>query len=299
MKKNLSRWIIAALVIAVVVLFSRVATLSKQIAHLQINVNNSISNLENEIHSIYANVDEQLKAKASLLTGVDFSFGQMNTDTHQLPLKLTVTPKALTDDMEVSVSLEDASYPLTRSGASFSGTIPVGLFYEYNTIPLLTIRSAGTVQTQQLTEVDISYLGYNYLPTLISSYSGKATHTNLGGLSLNGKLSVDYSIGHKLSPVTFGELTLLAEVNGKEIAREALGSPLTPEEGHYEMPLEKSYALTENDALVLYVLAEDSLGYIHKVPFYSWEKTEQGYPMTALETVEQIYDKDGNLLSKE
>ena len=146
--------------------------------------------------------------------------------------------------------------------------------------------------------MDIAYLGYNYLPTLMASYSGKAAQTDLGGLSLKGKVAVDYYINHKLSPVTFGELTLLTEVNGKELGRESLGSPLTLEEGHYEMPLEKSYALTENDALVLYVLAEDSLGYIHKVPFYSWEKTEEGYPMTALETSEMIYDQEGNLLNQ-
>ena len=298
MKKNLSCWIMAALAVAVVVLFSRVAALSSQIAHLQINFNNTVSNLENEIHSIYANVDEQLKTEASLVTGVDFTFDQLNTDTHQLSLELTVTPKVLTDDMELSVVLEGVSYPLTRSGAGFSGIIPVGLFCEYNTFPLLTIHSAGTVQTQQLTEVDIAYLGYNYLPTLMASYSGKAAQTDLGGLSLKGKVAVDYYINHKLSPVTFGELTLLTEVNGKELGRESLGSPLTLEEGHYEMPLEKSYALTENDALVLYVLAEDSLGYIHKVPFYSWEKTEEGYPMTALETSEMIYDQEGNLLNQ-
>ena len=45
MKKNLSCWIMAALAVAVVVLFSRVAALSNQIAHLQINFNNTVSNL--------------------------------------------------------------------------------------------------------------------------------------------------------------------------------------------------------------------------------------------------------------
>ena len=298
MKKNISRWIIAALAIAVVVLFTRVSTLTNQLSHLQNNYEVAFSRLENDIQNIYANVDEQLKAEASLLTHVEFSLGELNTDTHQLELHLTVTPKALTEDMELSVQVDGKTAPLTRSGASFSGIIPVELFADSSSYPLLSIASDGVTRTQELTEVYIGYLGYNYLPTLMASYSGKTTHTDLGGLALNGELSVDSSIQTKDGSVAFGELTLLAELNGKEIYRQSLGSPLTEEEGHFIMPLQNSFTAFKGDSLVLYVLGEDSLGYIHEVPFYSWEESEEGYPTTAIETNERIYDKNGVLLSE-
>ena len=140
--------LILALGLCVIVLTVKVNQLTRQVNHLQNNYNIAFSNLENDIALIYDNVDQKLREEASLITDVKYEYGELDTQIHRLPLKLSITPKALTNDMVVSVQVGGESTVLTRQGQQFHGTIPVELFAGYDSYPLLSITSEGTTRTQ-------------------------------------------------------------------------------------------------------------------------------------------------------
>ena len=65
-------------------------------------------------------LDEKLKKEASLLSSVDYSLGELNTETHTVPVTLKVVPKSLTDDMQLSVKIGSETVALERNGNEFS-----------------------------------------------------------------------------------------------------------------------------------------------------------------------------------
>ena len=60
------------------------------------------------------------------------------------------------------------------------------------------------------------------------------------------------------------------------------------------------YPAVQGDLLSLYIWAEDSLGYYHKVPLYQWQESSDGLSAPVPEAFaedEQIYDRNGVLLN--
>lgn len=286
---------------AVLLVFSlfRIATLSNDIDSLKsknLNLDDKIQLLHNEINSIYDNVDKQLKKQASLISGVDFSISNPSEDMKTVELLLTVVPKAISDDMQVSVTVDGVTAPLERCGSEFTGTIDVGLFVDYNQWPLLSIKSAGETKTEYLEDVDISYMFSRHLPSLYADMSGGGGKFTDGSLSVDLGFSIESKPAYGDAPITFTSFTLIEEVNGKEINRQDITNEVRKSGESYNTRYVKNFKVTYGDELKVYVIAEDSLGYIHKTLAHYWLESEDGAQAEAVFGGEMIYDKDGNLL---
>ncbi len=262
------------------------------------NMLNEINDLERkldsvryEISSIYANVDEKLKEEASLISGVDYSIAGVNTDDATAKLSLSVTPKRLSDDMKVTVSVDRATAELTRNGSAFVGTLDIGLFIHYNELPLLSIESADGVMTEYLDDVNVSYLFESYLPAVYADMNGISNHRD-GRLSVDLRFTVDVKPSESADAVTFTSFTLIESVNGEEISREDITDEVMGEDGTYRTSFSRAYDVSRGDELRVYVVAEDSLGFIHKNLAFSWNENVGG----VLSSGESIFDRGGNLL---
>ncbi len=286
---------------AVLLAFSlyKIATLSDEIDHLKSrnsNLTGDIQILREEINSIYDNVDKQLKKQASLISGVDFSIGNPSEDMKTVELLLTVVPKLISDDMQISVTVDGVTAPLERNGNEFKGTIDVGLFVDYNQWPLLSIKSAGETKTEYLENVDISYMFSRHLPSLYADMSGGSGKFSDGTLGVDLGFTVETKPASQNAPVTFTSFTLIEEVNGKEISRQDITEEVRKSGESYNTQYVKSFKVTYGDELKVYVIAEDSLGYIHKTLAHYWLEREDGSQAETVFGGEMIYDKDGNLL---
>lgn len=250
-----------------------------------------LSILRNEINSIYDNVDEQLKKEASLLSGVDFSIGELNEDNGSVAVDFIVVPKVITDDMKLSVAVDGKTTSLTKNGSEFTGTIDVGLFIEYDRRPLLTIETADGLKTEYLEDIDLSYMFHSYLPAL---YAEMSESTMLS----DGKLHVDLGFSVKSSDVsiTFTSFTLIEEVNGREVAQKDITSDVRKAGENYNIRYVETFEVSQSDELNVYVIAEDSLGYIHKTLAYYWYEPANGGTTETIFAGEWIYDSEGNLL---
>lgn len=286
---------------AVLLAFSlyKIALLSDEIDSLKSrnsNLTGDVQVLRDEINSIYDNVDKQLKKQASLISGVDFSIGNPSEDMKTVELSLTVVPKVISDDMQVSVTVEGVTAPLERNGSEFTGTIDVGLFVDYNQWPLLSIKTADGTKTEYLEDVDVSYMFSRHLPSLYADMSGGSGKFSDGTLSVDLGFTVETKPASQNAPITFTSFTLIEEVNGKEISRQDITEEVRKSGESYNTRYVKNFKVTYGDKLKVYVIAEDSLGYIHKTLAHYWLEREDGSQAETVFGGEMIYDKDGNLL---
>ena len=289
---------IVVIVALLVFSFFKIAELNDAVENLQrenTSLSNGIQALRDDIQSIYNNVDTKLKEQASLVSGVDFEIGNISEDMKSVELALTVVPKLVSDDMEVTITVDGNTVPLTRNGSEFSGSVAVGLFVDYNQWPLLSIKSAEGTKTEYLDSVDVSYLFTRHLPSLYADMSASSTLKN-GSLQVDAGFSVESKPASNNSPITFVSFTLIEEVNGEEISRTDITDEVRKSGDSYNTRYIKSFEMSQEDELKIYVIAEDTLGYIHKTLAHFWIQNEDGAVAEAVFGGELIYDKNGNLL---
>ena len=91
-KSNHSTFIIVILVIPLFFAFVKIRNLESTVRNLRNDLNHSVSDLESRVNSIYANVDEFLKAEASLLSSVEAEYGELNLEDHTIDVTVKLVP---------------------------------------------------------------------------------------------------------------------------------------------------------------------------------------------------------------
>ena len=250
-KTNWKAIIAVALVVLLAISFFKIAELSDAVENLQrenTSLSNRIQALRDDIHSIYNNVDAKLKEQASLVSGVDFEIGDISEDMKSVELTLTVVPKLVTDDMEVSISVDGKTVPLTKNGSGFAGAVDVGLFVDYNQWPLLTIKSAEGAKTEYLDSIDVSYLFSRHLPSLYADMSASSSLKN-GNLQVDAGFSIESKPASNNSPITFVSFTMIEEINGEEISRTDITDEVRKSGNSYNTRYVKSFEMSQEDEL--------------------------------------------------
>ena len=302
-KKNKVNWRVVlgiALVVVLVLEYIKISELTNEISNLKGQIaywQTEGNNIRNEINSIYDNVDERLKQEASLISSVTYDVGKFNSTTHQAEIHLKVVPKNITDEMILSARIGNETADFSRNGDEFTATLKAGIFMEYGSYPMLSIKTAGSTLTEQMDTVDLSLLHYNYLPNVMADIWGSSTHRN-GSIEINGNVSADCKPFSSDCNITLKKVELVTELDGKEIARRDL-TPNNAKE-HFDVRIEETYKLDGGKELAMHVDAEDTAGYIHRSTKYFWLESGDtaGHPTEEV-TINGIYDKEGNLLTSE
>lgn len=119
-----------------------------------------------------------------------------------------------------------------------------------------------------------------------------------GTLTFDTEIQIAYKAPG--TEVVFEKFFLVTELNGKEIERKDITDDVKSseeyEKGIATFALSASYEVVEGDDLRTYVVAEDSLGYIHKDLARYW-KQSKGAVAEAVYGGESIYDRQGNMVS--
>lgn len=127
-KKNTGlKIVVAILAFALVGCFIWVNTLNNEINRLSNAMHSQHQQFMNQVESIYSNVDRQLKEEASLLSGFEVEYGEIDLNDHTIDVTVKLVPKLISEDMKISVSINGRSADLAKTGSSFTGTIPVDI----------------------------------------------------------------------------------------------------------------------------------------------------------------------------
>lgn len=290
-----------AVFIMLIISLAKINVLSNEISNLQGVISgyqNQVNNLRSDINSIYDNVDERLKKEASLLSSVYYSLGELNTEEHTIPVTVKLTPKHLTDDTKITMNVEGQTVSFERNGNEFSASFPVNMFITLDDYPMLSIVAGGTTKTEQLENVVLSNLYSNYLPIVYAHISPFDKYKD-GKLTIDSHLSYDVKPSSQDSKITVTKAELVTEKNGKEIDRTDISDMIGKDSqvGSFN----KTYDVKYGDTLSIYAITEDSLGYIHKSLAYHWHQIDENTSeaVTLSDGSEQIYDKNGEMLTKE
>ena len=288
--------IVAALVIALTISFVQIGLLNERIDQLQNGMHNQHQQFMNQIESIYTNVDQQLKEEASLLSGIDAEYGEINLEDHTIDVTVKLVPKLISEDMKISISINGRNADLTKSGSVFTGTIPVDI-YNMGELMLMSIETATGTQTQYLSEIQVEYLWSERIPSLYyCDVSGQGSFTE-GKYSFDGHIDINCSPTDQTPDVRFEKFVLVTERNGTEIDREDITDDVMNYEAYphgvywrdeYKMECEAK----EGDDVRIYLEATDSLGYLHRMLIHHW-KEQNGAMAEAVDASEYIYDPNG------
>ena len=295
-KINVLTIIVIILGIALCFAFVKINDLELRIRNLQGYMNSSVSMLENSINSIYNNVNQKLKEEASLLSGVDVEYGEINLEDHTIDVTVKLVPKLISEDMKISVSINGRSTDLSKTGSAFTGTIPVDI-YNMGELLLMSIETEAGTQTQYLSEIQTEYLWDSRIPSLYyCDLSGTGTFGE-GKYTLNGELDINCSAVEQTPNVGFEKFVLVTELNGKEINREDISQDVLnyqtyPHGVYFRDDYTMECEAVEGDELAIYLEATDSLGYLHRMLIHHW-KEQNGAMAEAVDASEYIYAPDG------
>ena len=312
-KETIYKVIIIGLIIALVVCFVKIEDLRTSVRQLDNIHSSDITRLQNQISSIYNNVDEQMKKQGSLFTNVKREFGAFNAETLKADIKISVVPKTIIDNMKVNVTLCGTTAEMTKNAnGEYSAVVPVGIFEVEDYFPLITISANGETKTEYLEEQSVHGIFANYLPTMIGGdiKTHQATLTD-GKLTVDGDFFIGYNLGDIDKKAKFTKYTLITEVAGKEIAKKDITDIIAKHErvdniehGEIDFKFKETYDLSGNNKLTIYIVAEDTFGYLHKKIAFSWHHPDNGEavpePAHAVEEAkyvgEIITDKNGKVL---
>lgn len=288
-----------AVFIMLIISLAKINDLSNEISNLQGVISgyqNQVNNLRSDINSIYDNVDEKLKKEASLLSSVDYSLGELNTETHMIPVTLNVVPKNITDDMKLSVRIGSETVALERKENEFSATFPVNMFIAYDDYPILNIVSGEITRTEKLEDVYLSELHAQYLPNIYAHLESSESLKN-GKLTIDGVLMFDEKPVSIDSDITATQIELVTVKNNQEINCKDITEKV--KSSYHHVPVNVTYDAKYGDEVSIYVIAKDSLGYTHKVRAYCWYQVDEDSDSQIVDVggSATIYDKNGNLLT--
>ena len=287
---------VVILTIALCACIYKINALESDLKNLDYSWERQNQQIINQVQSIYQNVDEKLREEASLLSSVAAEYGDIDLENHTIDVTVKIVPKLISDDLNIQISMNGRKAELSRDGNYFIGTIPVDI-YNIGEQMLMTIDTAAGTQTQYLSEIQVEYLWGERIPSLYySDISGQAIFAE-GKYTLNGHININCSPAVQTPDVTFESFILVTELNGKEISKEDITSEVLNYEAYpngvywydtYQMECEA----VEGDELGIYLVATDSLGYLHRMLLHHW-KVSNGATAEAVNGSEFIYDPNG------
>ena len=296
-KKNTGlKIIVAILTFALVACFIWVYTLTNEINRLSNAMYSQHQTLMNQVESIYNNVENMLQEEASLLSGVEAEYGEINLEDHTIDVTVKLVPKLISEDMKISVSINGRNADLTKTGSAFTGTIPVDI-YNKDELMFMSIETEAGIQTQYLSEIQVVHLWDTRIPSLYyCDLSGTGTFGE-EKYSLTGELDFNCSPVEQTPNVSFEKFVLVTELNGKEINREDISQDVLnyqnyPHGVYFRHDYQMECEAVEGDDLSIYLEATDSLGYLHRMLIHHW-KEQNGAMAETVDASEYIYDPNG------
>ena len=291
--------IILAMVVMLGFCFVKINSLSDEIDDLKREYVSEVDMLQDQINSVYRNVDEELKKQASLLTESTFSLGELDIKTQKVPVTIQIVPKEISEDMQIKVELDGEQADFVKNGNFYEATIPVGLFLIEEPYPMVSITTAGVTKTEKLEEMWLGELWGKWFPSLWAEDTTGRSSFKDGKLVFDTQTLIEWDYPNNDSQIVFENFAIVTEINGKEVKRVDVTDKVKNAEGFAEgivaLEFTDTYEAVVGDAVSVYVVAEDSFGYIHKTLAHFWKKSG-GATAETVYGGESIYDKQGNMI---
>ena len=164
---------------------------------------------------------------------------------------------------------------------------------------MMSITTAGVTKTEKLEEIWLGELWGKWFPTLRAEDTTGRSSFKDGKLVFDTQTLIEWDYSDNASQIIFENFAIVTEINGKEVKRVDVTDEVKNTAGFaagiVALEFTDTYEVVEGDAVSVYVVAEDSFGYIHKALAHFWKKSG-GATAETVYGGESIYDKQGNLI---
>lgn len=265
--------------------------------------NSSISDLQVDINNLEQRVDEledELMIKESeeesLIESADSTVIDFNTKTHTAKVKISVILKTVEKDTQMAVSIGKKETELKKSGATtFEGTCEVDIFGDYCDDTYIVITQNGKSTAHSCEDLLLDTLYMQCLPSIYNIDTNyKDEKSSYKKLHLN--ISFDIKVSDtKFAKFKSGTFKLAVYKNDELVYEESV-----PDVGSGKIiGIDKEFDFAKNDNFLVYLLAQDTAGFTHKIPLHSREELDKSGNAAVIGdsfSSEEIYDKNGKLL---
>lgn len=287
MKKNsIVIPVILLLILQAISLF-RISRLESQISELTGQVAGIANNSSSLAGNIYSNVESLLKRQASIIDSYDFTFGEVDKNSFEVPVTFTVTPKVSSQNTVAKLVLSGEDFIMERSGTTYSATGSISIFDELKASVIFS--ESGADSTEKLGEFGM--LMEKFIPSFSVRFDGSSGYRKnndeaSGTYERKGTIALElYNFGS----AAIIEAALIAEVDGVVVSEDDFSDSKA-------LQVDRKYELKAGQTLVMYVKAVDSLGLTHII-----RTNEISIGADGNQSGEEIWDWDNNktLLDKD
>ncbi len=260
MKKQKSYILIAALIALQLYSLVKINSLQSKIDYTNHTISSVENRLDNQISSIYQNVDEKLEAQASLIHKTSVKVGNLDVGTLTVPIKFTIEPKMITETMVVSLDFNGEIVQLDKSGLQYSTTKDFEI--SESVFPKIIMQDNGVKSVEEHNGLMVSSIKEQVFPHIYANFHGETSYGS-NQYSAKGNLSIDYKPSEE--NIAFVDIKYVIKVDDKIIKE----TPVVLENedglgGNFTLDIDDKYSMNEGQILTTNVVAVDSLGFSHE-----------------------------------
>ena len=287
----MKKFIIPALVVVLIILqfvsLARIGSLQDELMNTRNDLRNLMSqqsgHMSSQINNIYSSIDTMLKKQASIISSYDCEFGAVDTTDLTLPVTFQVVPREVKEDTSVALFVSGESVAMSRSGTSFTATVPVNIFGTLEA--RVAIEDGGVTRSEDLPVQED--LRYRVLPivdvrfeNIDGSYS-KNPDGQSGEYTISGRIGVD--VKPAMNGNTIEQARVVIDRDGTIVFDKTLAGGLWHAVGDKSevqtdqpvriggetvfLDIAEKFPLSTGQTLTFTVLAVDSLGLTHQKKF--------------------------------
>jgi len=213
--------------------------------------------LEKQISSIYQNVDEKLKEKASIIKASDYIIGEVDVEKLEAPVTFTIVPKESTDNTKVFLDFSGKTIRLEKQGTTFTGSENIEISSEIN--PTVIVETNGVKHLEDNYNLRIGRIADHIFPkTSFPRYSGKTSYSSKG-YEINGSVSFDVKASNE--SFIFEKVYYISKINNKIYSRKEMEKS---SDTTFSLEIDERIPLEDGEVLTTHVLARDNLGFSHE-----------------------------------
>ncbi|WP_026894862.1 hypothetical protein [Clostridiisalibacter paucivorans] len=260
MKKQKSYILIAALIALQLYSLVKINSLQSRIDYTNYTISSVENRLDNQISSIYQNVDEKLEAKASLIHKTSVKVGNLDVGTLTVPITFTIEPKMITETMLVSLDFNGEIVQLEKSGLKYSTTKEFEI--SDSVFPKIIMQDNGVKSVEEHNGLMVSSIKEQVFPHIFANFSGETSYGS-NQYRAKGNLGIDYKPSQENN--SFVDIKYVIKVDDKIIKE----TPVVLEKegglgGNFTLDIDDKYSMNDGQILTSNVVAVDSLGFTHE-----------------------------------
>lgn len=221
MKKHIPSILAGICCVLVLICSMQIANLNQEIEALKNTVNSRFSMLESEVNSISYSVRDTLEEQASLVSSIDWYYGETDMEKMTVQVHMQIVPKSYTEGVTAaSVFCGEKEYPMNLQDGVFNVQFPVSLLEE-SAVERVQFMEGETIATQQLS-VGFSPR-YDFLPIVYAQFAGSSTGSPEDGVytkTYTGTLHIQVEQKGEGKPIE--SFSLVETLDGEEIFRQEL-----------------------------------------------------------------------------